>query len=81
MIGLQEIILILIALIFIIGPSFFLIGIVIWLVFFRGRQKQGQTIKDKKRICSKCGWQNDTDAKFCSGCGFKFVQENQSICE
>jgi hypothetical protein len=65
MIGVQEIIIILIALIFLIGPVIFLIAIVI-----------RQTIRYTKKKCPKCGRQNDKDAKFCGECGFKFVQEN-----
>lgn len=69
-IGPQEIIFIGIPLVFI---------VLIWFLFFRGRQQQQQQqvvigdIKDRKRICPKCGWQNDKDSKFCSDCGLKFL--------
>lgn len=73
MIGIQEIILISI-------PLFFII--LIWLLFFKGNQRQQQQQQQQiviqndyqrnRRICPKCGWQNDKDTKFCSDCGFKF---------
>ena len=76
MIGTQEIVIIVVLLL--------IIAIIVFL--FRGRkqhqhqqqqQQQSVVIQNespgkKLRVCPKCGWQNETDAKFCNDCGFKF---------
>ena len=72
-IGTQEIVILLIPIIIIV--------LVIWLLRGRQQQQQQQQVViqgegiGKKRVCPKCGWQNDKDAKFCSDCGFKFIQQ------
>lgn len=60
-----------------------IIGSVLLMVrfLFRNRQQQQQQQQviiqgdnqKRKRVCPKCGLQNDRDAKFCSDCGFKFA--------
>jgi hypothetical protein len=59
------------------------VAVIIWFLFLRRRhhqqQQQQQVVihgeaHDKKRVCPKCGWQNDRESKFCSDCGFKFGQ-------
>ena len=77
MIGTQEIILI----VMIAVPLLF-IAIIVFLLRGRKRQQQQQQQQQvviqnespgkKLRVCPKCGWQNETDAKFCNDCGFKF---------
>lgn len=70
-IGTQEIVILLI-------PAIIIV-LIIWFLS-RGRQQQQQQqqvviqgeAQGKKRVCPKCGWQNDREAKFCSDCGFKF---------
>lgn len=68
-IGTQEIVILLI-------PAIIIV-LIIWFLS-RGRQQQQQQVviqgeaQGKKRVCPKCGWQNDREAKFCSDCGFKF---------
>ncbi|HHT9139080.1 MAG TPA: zinc-ribbon domain-containing protein [Candidatus Wunengus sp. YC60] len=72
-IGSQEIVIFLIPVI--------IIALIIWFLS-RGRQQQQQQqqviiqgeAQGKKRVCPKCGWQNDKDVKFCGDCGFKFNQ-------
>lgn len=52
---------------------------VIYYLLKRLSQQQQQVVvnsrevnKKMKRICPKCGWQNDMDNKFCGNCGYKF---------
>jgi ribosomal protein L40E len=56
-----------------------LVVMVVILLFRRHRKRQHAVIQGeasvKKRICPKCGLENDRDAKFCSDCGFKFLQQ------
>lgn len=60
--------------------SVIIIAVIIWLLRGRHQQQQQQQVviqgeaQGRKRVCPKCGWQNDRDAKFCSDCGFKFNQ-------
>ena len=81
MIGTQEIVIIIVPLL--------IIAIIVLLFRGRRRpqqqhhqqQQQQQSVViqneglDKKlRVCSKCGLQNEMEAKFCNECGFKFSQ-------
>ncbi len=70
-------------------PELFVIFIILIIIgagilfLFRGRQQQQQQIviqgeTGRKRICPKCGWQNDKEAKFCSDCGFKFSEKAET---
>ena len=76
MFGTQEIVIIVIPLL--------IIAIIVFL--FRGRRRpqqqqhqqsvviQNESQGKKLRVCSKCGLQNEMEAKFCNECGFKFSQ-------
>ena len=35
-----------------------------------------QTGNEKKRVCPKCGMQNDVTNRFCSDCAYEFTKQN-----
>ena len=35
-----------------------------------------QTGDEKKRVCPKCGMQNDVTNRFCSDCAYEFTKQN-----
>ncbi len=69
----------------VIKPREIIIGALIGFIYYLFKsliQQQQQEVvnsrevnKKMKRICSKCGWQNDMDNKFCGYCGYKFGAE------
>ncbi len=67
----QEIILLL-------SIIFIIIIIIAIYLFSRDRRQHAITQNlpnGRKRICPRCGWQNDKDSNFCTDCGFRFKIE------
>lgn len=41
-------------------------------IVIQGDSLYSNSNNNNKRICPKCGWQNEREAKFCNDCGFGF---------